>query len=127
MTALEYDLILQPDINTRSHTQWFYFAVSNTRAGKPYRFNIINLMKEDSLYNMGMLPLMHSDKQLKRKVGVLVQKMHQTALARLDSSDRFGASWESMSCMSSPYPSMPSIKYGCAVSLELLPISIIRQ
>lgn len=25
----EYDLILKPDYNTRGHTQWFYFQVSN--------------------------------------------------------------------------------------------------
>lgn len=27
----EYDLILKPDVNTRGHTQWFYFSVANTR------------------------------------------------------------------------------------------------
>ena len=27
----EYDLVLQPDINTKSHTQWFYFAIMNMR------------------------------------------------------------------------------------------------
>ncbi|KAG1662144.1 hypothetical protein FOA52_011017 [Chlamydomonas sp. UWO 241] len=60
----EYDLILHPDINTRGHTQWFYFAVSNTRKGMRYKFNIINLMKDDSLYNDGMLPLVHSSMTL---------------------------------------------------------------
>jgi len=64
----EYDLILQPDINTRGHTQWFFFSVANTQAGKLYRFNIINLLKEDSLYNLGMLPLMHSEQQMADKV-----------------------------------------------------------
>jgi hypothetical protein len=68
VTEYEYDLVLQPDINTRGHTQWFFFAVSNTRAGKVYRFNIINLLKEDSTYNMGMLPLMHSEQQMRTKV-----------------------------------------------------------
>lgn len=58
----EYDLVLHPDVNTRGHTQWFFFSVSNTRAGVPYKFNIINLMKDDSLYNDGMLPLVHSRK-----------------------------------------------------------------
>ena len=29
----EYDLVLHPDVNTRGHTQWFYFAISNTRKG----------------------------------------------------------------------------------------------
>lgn len=50
----EYDLVLRPDINTRGHTQWFYFALSNTRAGARYKLNIINLLKDDSLYNDGM-------------------------------------------------------------------------
>ena len=56
----EYDLILKPDHNTRGNTQWYYFSVENTRAGKQYRFNIINMMKPDSLYNFGMKPLMYS-------------------------------------------------------------------
>lgn len=62
----EYDLVLHPDINTRGHTQWFYFAVSNTRRGAKYKFNIINLMKDDSLYSGsgGMLPLVHSERDL---------------------------------------------------------------
>jgi hypothetical protein len=41
----EYDLILRPDINTRGHTQWFYFSISNTRRNVPYKLNIINLVK----------------------------------------------------------------------------------
>jgi hypothetical protein len=64
----EYDLVLQPDINTRGHTQWYYFSVRNMRAGQAYVFNIINLQKPDSLYNMGMLPLLHSEQQMRRKV-----------------------------------------------------------
>lgn len=52
----EYDLILKPDFNTRGHTQWYYFSVSNTRHGRAYKFNIINLVKNDSLYNWGMRP-----------------------------------------------------------------------
>jgi len=28
----EYNCILQNDINTRGHTQWFFFRVENTRA-----------------------------------------------------------------------------------------------
>mmetsp|Transcript_13696 Transcript_13696/g.13414 ORF Transcript_13696/g.13414 Transcript_13696/m.13414 type:complete len:166 (-) Transcript_13696:466-963(-) len=56
----EYDLILKPDYNTNRYTQWYYFKVSNARAGRTYRFNIINLLKPDSLYNHGMRPLMYS-------------------------------------------------------------------
>ncbi len=62
----EYDLILKPDYNTRGYTQWYYFRVSNTRAGKTYRFNIINLMKPDSLYNHGMRPVLYSEHEAKK-------------------------------------------------------------
>ena len=62
----EYDLILKPDYNTRGHTQWYYFRISNIRTGKLYRFNIINLMKPDSLYNHGMCPLMYSETEAKK-------------------------------------------------------------
>lgn len=61
MYEYEYDLILKPDYNTRGQTQWFYFRVSNTRANRLYRFNIINLLKPDSLYNHGMKPLLYSE------------------------------------------------------------------
>lgn len=59
----EYDLILRPDINTRGHTQWFYFSVSNTRRNIPYKLNVINLVKGDSLYLEGMQPLVFSEKE----------------------------------------------------------------
>ena len=62
----EYDLILKPDYNTRGYTQWYYFRVSNTMAGQTYRFNIINLLKPDSLYNHGMRPLMYSEIEAKK-------------------------------------------------------------
>jgi cytosolic carboxypeptidase protein 2/3 len=62
----EYDLILKPDYNTRGYTQWYYFRISNTKAGKPYRFNIINLVKPDSLYNHGMRPLVYSETEARR-------------------------------------------------------------
>lgn len=47
----EYDLILQNDINTYGHTQWYFFRVSNTTRGSKVKFNMINLAKNDSLYN----------------------------------------------------------------------------
>lgn len=62
----EYDLILKPDYNTRGYTQWYYFKITNTRAGKQYRFNIINLVKPDSLYNHGMRPVMYSEIDAKK-------------------------------------------------------------
>ena len=56
----EYDLVLQNDINTNGHTQWFFFRVGNTRAGLSVKFNILNLAKPDSLYNEGMRMLSFS-------------------------------------------------------------------
>lgn len=75
----EYDLILNPDINSRSHHQWFYFEVcqltchsrpsilvlpwltsyltalqvSNMEADVPYKFNILNCFKVNSQFNFG--------------------------------------------------------------------------
>jgi hypothetical protein len=58
----EYDLILKPDVNTQGHTQWFYFSVANMVPGIKYKFNIINLLKPNSLYNLGMQPVVYSAK-----------------------------------------------------------------
>ena len=66
MYEFEYDLILKPDYGTRGNTQWYYFRVQNTRPNKFYRFNIINLLKPDSLYNHGMQPLMYSEIEAKK-------------------------------------------------------------
>jgi hypothetical protein len=56
----EYDLILQNDINTNGHTQWYFFKVENTRKNMKVKFNILNLAKPDSLYNFGMRVLCYS-------------------------------------------------------------------
>lgn len=56
----EYDLILNPDVNTNHHHQWFYFEVSNMVADVPYRFNIVNCEKLNSQFNFGMKPVMFS-------------------------------------------------------------------
>jgi len=58
----EYDLVLQNDINTNGHTQWYFFRVANTVAGQKIKFNMINLLKPDSLYNYGMRILCFSEK-----------------------------------------------------------------
>ena len=83
----EYDLIIKPDINTRGHTQWFYFRVKNTRKKTKYKFNMINLYKADSLYNRGMQSLIYSMMDAKEQnVGwvrrgrrVLLPEPHQAA------------------------------------------------
>ncbi|XP_064423134.1 cytosolic carboxypeptidase 2 [Latimeria chalumnae] len=59
----DYELTLQTDLYTNKHTQWFYFRVQNMKAGVTYRFTIVNLMKPNSLYNMGMKPLLYSKKE----------------------------------------------------------------
>jgi hypothetical protein len=58
----EYDLVLSPDMNTYGHTQWFFFRVRGLVEGQHYKFNIVNLEKSDSLYNMGLRPLMFSER-----------------------------------------------------------------
>ena len=54
-----------PDTNTMAgrsggNTQWFYFGVTNMRNDVEYKFNIVNLVKPDSLYNVGARPLIFS-------------------------------------------------------------------
>jgi len=57
-----YDLVLDHDVNTNGHTQWFYFAVRNTTA-KRVRFRIVNFCKTQSLYRRGMQPRVWSEKE----------------------------------------------------------------
>ncbi|KAH0620046.1 hypothetical protein JD844_014575 [Phrynosoma platyrhinos] len=59
----EYDLILNPDINSSQYHQWFYFEVSAMKTATPYRFNIINCEKPNSQFNFGMQPVMYSVKE----------------------------------------------------------------
>eukprot|EP00752_Nemacystus_decipiens_P005218 g4737.t1 len=68
----EYDLFLRPDLHTHGHTQWFYFAVRDTHppgvAGDTaVKFNVVNLTKPDSLFAMGMRPVMYSHQEADEK------------------------------------------------------------
>lgn len=65
LSDAEYNLILQNDLSAKGNTQWYFFRVRNTRAGKTIKFNIINLCKPDSLYNEGMKVLTYSEKSEK--------------------------------------------------------------
>jgi hypothetical protein len=56
----EYDLVLNADVNTHGHTQWFYFEVKGLVAGAAYKLNILNMLKTDSLFAHGMRPLLYS-------------------------------------------------------------------
>lgn len=61
MSEKEYNLLMQSDINSNGHTQWFYFQVKNTRKGHNVRFNILNFNKKDSLFNYGMKVSIYSE------------------------------------------------------------------
>lgn len=49
----EYELVLNTDMFTKRHTQWYYFRIQNMVPNVIYKFRIINLLKKDSLYNHG--------------------------------------------------------------------------
>lgn len=59
----EYNLLLSFDVNTRGHTQWFYYRVTAMERNVPYRFNILNLQKNHSLYEDGLQPIIYSKKK----------------------------------------------------------------
>ncbi|NWH61888.1 CBPC4 carboxypeptidase, partial [Geococcyx californianus] len=56
----EYDLIINADVNSDQHHQWFYFEVRDMKLAVPYRFNIINCEKYNSQFNYGMQLVMYS-------------------------------------------------------------------
>merc|ERR1719183_980429 len=56
-----YDLVLENDVHTRGHTQWFYFAVRNGRLGQTVQFRVVNMSKAKSLFRLGMKPLVWSE------------------------------------------------------------------
>ncbi|KAJ1432979.1 hypothetical protein B484DRAFT_360217 [Ochromonadaceae sp. CCMP2298] len=76
-----YDLFLRSDLHTPGHTQWFYFAVANTHPPElvrlaeqgisvppvRVRFNIVNFTKPDSLFNLGMRPVVYSVQDAQEK------------------------------------------------------------
>ena len=59
----EYNLYLEFDTETLGYTQWFYFEVRNQGFTSSVRFNVMNFVKHDSLYNRGMKPLVFAVKQ----------------------------------------------------------------
>lgn len=67
---VEYNLWLENDLNTKGHTQWYYFKVLYKdvalRADKKshvIKFNILNLAKTTSLYEVGMKPCIWSKRK----------------------------------------------------------------
>ncbi|KAF5308100.1 hypothetical protein FQR65_LT00643 [Abscondita terminalis] len=62
ITAIYYELYLRTDLYTNKHMQWYYFKVTKMKKNLMYRFSIVNMTKDASLYNEGMKPLLYSTK-----------------------------------------------------------------
>ena len=67
---IEYNLWLENDMNTKGHTQWYYFKVGykgievhRDRKVHRIKFNILNLAKTTSLYQVGMKPCIWSKRK----------------------------------------------------------------
>ena len=43
LNEFEYNLYVNFDYNSSTHSQWYYFSVRNIGKGKQYKFNIMNL------------------------------------------------------------------------------------
>uniref|UniRef100_A0A8D0CDF7 AGBL carboxypeptidase 3 n=1 Tax=Salvator merianae TaxID=96440 RepID=A0A8D0CDF7_SALMN len=97
ISDFEYQLTLRTDLYTNKHTQWFYFQVTNTQAGMPYRFTIVNFTKPTSLYNHGMRPLLYSETEAKvhnmgwRRIGNEI-KYYKNNLSQ-DGRQYFSLTW----------------------------------
>lgn len=60
-----YNLYLNFDHNTLNYSQWYFFSVRNIAKGNTYKFNVMNLQKDDSTYAIGMKPFVYSMKKNK--------------------------------------------------------------
>jgi cytosolic carboxypeptidase protein 2/3 len=69
VSDVEYNLLMQNDVNTNGHTQWFFFQVKNTRKNNTVKFNIMNFTKADSLFNYGMKISVYSQKRADEENG----------------------------------------------------------
>ena len=56
----EYELTVRHDTNNPRHRLWFYFKVTNARAGQRVLIHMVNFSKTKSLYRDGMSPLVRS-------------------------------------------------------------------
>ena len=61
VSLAEYNLFLHVDTNTGGHTQWFYFAVTNTQQGRSVTFHILNCTNSVVLFKAGMRPVVFSE------------------------------------------------------------------
>lgn len=70
VSNIEYNLWLENDLNTKGHTQWYYFkviyrdvALHADKKVHRVKFNILNLAKTTSLYQVGMKPCIWSKRR----------------------------------------------------------------
>lgn len=59
---------MRVDSNTKGHTSWFYFKVSNVQPNQKIKFNIINFNKKYLSYKDGMKPYV-----FKKSAGLWIQ------------------------------------------------------
>lgn len=78
--AHEYILILNTDVNAASHTQWYYYSVTEMRTDITYRFKMINCEKKSLLYNCGQQPLVYSSVDFLQK-GLMWQRSGEQGVA----------------------------------------------
>ena len=62
-----YELVLQNDVNTKGNNQWFFFRVRGVPKNTVLRFEIVNLVKKESLFNEGMKPAVFSKIRYEKK------------------------------------------------------------
>lgn len=46
----EYNCYVNFDFNSSTFSQWFFFSVRNIGKGRSYKFNIMNLQKDESCF-----------------------------------------------------------------------------
>ena len=63
----EYELFLQNDTNTRGHSQWFFFRVSNGKKGQKIKLNIMNFQRKKTKYSLGLKIWYFSKKKKEEK------------------------------------------------------------
>ena len=62
-----YELFLQNDINTKGHSQWFFFRISNGKKGKKIKLNIMNFQRKKTKYLLGIKIWYFSKKKKEEK------------------------------------------------------------
>lgn len=67
-SSTDYEVQLSADANS-SHVQWFYWRMTGMTAGVKYKFRLINLVKQRSLFEDGAQPVMLSRCLMEEGVG----------------------------------------------------------